>query len=384
MVRAFFVARTSSCDIRGGRATIFFRVLSVYVEDGGGDTAMTLGRACLLAAMFIGGIGRGSAEELFVSKPLTPIKEYTTHIEGPAVNAAGDLFVANIKRPGAGDDGGGIGRVKSGTTASELCTTLPKVPSPNGVQGIGNGIRFDLQGRMYVADFKSHVIHVFDPDCTTRRDYFVARPNVQGKPVFDQPNDLAIARDGTLYASDPKGATGRIWKITKAADGTVTGRPMTSTRTMGRTNGLDLSPDNKTLYVSESKSGAQPARLWAYRINGTTLTADPVLPLKKFTDGGDVDGLRVDTDGRIFVARPEAQQVFILVPPGAVGTAPPPVRTQGKDPTNLTFGGADGRDVYVTQADPAKLFIERFRTDRPGREPCLLTPPPADCRAIAQ
>jgi signal peptidase len=336
---------------------------------------------CWLAAISAGGIGVAAGEDLFVSKPLTPAKEYTSHIEGPAVNAAGDLFVANIKRPGAGDDGGGIGRVKSGTATSELCATLPKVPSPNGVQGIGNGIRFDLQGRMYVADFKNHIIHVFDPGCTMRRDYFVARPNIQGKPVFDQPNDLAIARDGTLYASDPKGGSGRIWKITKAADGTVTGKPMTSTRTMGRTNGLDLSPDNKTLYVSESKVGAQRASVWAYRINGMAL-ADPV-SLKVFSEGGDVDGLRVDTDGRIFVARPEASQVFILVPPGAVGTAPPPVTTQGKNPTNLTFGGADGRDVFVTQADPARLFIERFRTDRPGREPCLQTPAPADCRAIA-
>jgi sugar lactone lactonase YvrE len=337
---------------------------------------------CWLAAISAGGIGVAAGEDLFVSKPLTPAKEYTSHIEGPAVNAAGDLFVANIKMPGAGDDGGAIGRVKSGATTSELFAILPKFPSQNGVQGIGNGIRFDQQDRMYVADFKNHIIHVFEPGpTTTRRDYFVARPNNQGKPAFNQPNDLAIARDGTLYASDPKSGTGRIWKITKAADGTVTGKPMTSTRTMGRTNGLDLSPDNKTLYVSESKVGAQRASVWAYRINGMAL-ADPV-SLKVFTEGGDVDGLRVDTDGRIFVARPEASQIFILVPPGAVGTAPAPVTTQGKNPTNLTFGGADGRDVYVTQADDHKLFIERFRTDRPGREPCLRTPAPADCRPVA-
>ncbi len=344
-------------------------------------TALTSAGAgvCLLAAISAGGIGGAAGEELFVSKPLTPVKEYTSHIEGPAVNAAGDLFVANIKMQGAGDKGGAIGRVKNGATTSQLFAILP---SHKGVGGVGNGIRFDLQGRMYVADFPNHIIHVFEPGSTTRRDYFVARPNSEGKPVFDQPNDLAIARDGTLYASDPKGGSGRIWKITKAADGTVTGKPMVSTRTMGRTNGLDLSPDNKTLYVSESKFHASPASLWAYRIDGATL-ADPV-PLKVFTEGGDVDGLRVDTDGRIFVARPEVGQVFILVPPGAVGETPPAVPTQGINPSNLTFGGADGRDVYITQADPAKRFIERFRTNRPGREPCLQTPAPADCRAIAQ
>jgi hypothetical protein len=46
-------------------------------------------------------------------------------------------------------------------------------------------------------------------------------------------------------------------------------------------------------------------------------------------------------------------------------------------------GGADGRDVFVTQADNNNILIERFRTDRPGREPCLQTPTPADCRPIA-
>jgi hypothetical protein len=88
-------------------------------------------------------------EILFNSTQLTQKNEYTTRIEGPAVNAAGDLFVANIRIPGAADPdrkGGGIGVMKSGTTQSELFGQ----PLPD--DGIGNGIRFDLQGRMYVAD----------------------------------------------------------------------------------------------------------------------------------------------------------------------------------------------------------------------------------------
>jgi sugar lactone lactonase YvrE len=91
----------------------------------------------------------------------------------------------------------------------------------------------------------------------------------------------------------------------------------------------------------------------------------------------DVDGQRVDTDGRIFVARPDAGVVAIIVPPGSAGTAHADVPTKGSAPTNLTFGGADGRDVYVTQSQGG--FVERFRTDRPGREPCLQTPAPPGC-----
>jgi signal peptidase len=334
---------------------------------------------CLLTAIS-GGTGVAAGEELFVSKPLTPVGEYNKGIEGPAVNAAGDLFVVGFKIPDDPNSRRGIGRVKKGAAQSERFAKLP--PGAG-----GNAIRFDLQGRMYVADFMLHQIEVFEPGSTTAQSYFLPPPKPDGKPGFTQPNDIAIARDGTIYASDPDfgHGTGRIWKITRGPNGKAVGAVMTSTRPQGITNGLDLSPDNKTLYVSESKFNAanRPASVWAYRIDGTALVADPT-PLRTFSEGGDVDGLKVDTDGRIFVARPEAGEVVILVPPGSPGAPQPRVATAGKNPNNLTFGGADGRDVFVTQADPAKLFIERFRTDRPGREPCLQTPAPADCRPIAQ
>jgi sugar lactone lactonase YvrE len=340
------------------------------------------GSACLLATIFISGIG-AAAEPLFHSQPLTRSNEYTTHIEGPAVNADGDLFVVNIKIPDAADPdkGGGIGRMKKGTTQSELFATLPH-------DGVGNGIRFDLHGRMYVADFPRHLIHVFEAGSNVPQPYFPAPPNTTG-PAFNQPNDLAIARDGTLYASDPnRDGTGRIWKITRAPDGTVTGKIMRSAaaRKQGKTNGIDLSPDNKTLYVSESrfKPPGEPvviAAVYAYRIDGLKLADEN--RIAHFATG-DVDGLRVDTDGRIFVARPDAGEVAIIVPPGSVGATHAAVPTAGPAPTNLTFGGADGRDVFVTQSDKNNRFIERFRTDRPGREPCLQTPAPPGCTPIAQ
>jgi hypothetical protein len=347
-------------------------------------TRAALGGICFLAAVSLPGIGR--AEDLFVSKQLTPGGEYNKGIEGPAVNAAGDLFVVSFKKPGAvAGSRRSIGQVKKGTAQSRFFGDLLD-------GGRGSGIRFDLQGRMYVADFKKNMIQVFEAGSTDPQRYFAAPldPNNPAKPHFTQPNDIAIARDGTIYASDPDfpAGKGRIWKITRGANGMGVGTIMTSTRPQGGTNGLDLSPDNKTLYVSESKFGNRPASLWAYRIDGTALVADPT-PLHTFTEGGDADGLRVDTDGRIFLARPEAKEVFILVPPGSPGTPQAPVKTAGKNPNNLTFGGADGRDVYVTQStdganpnDDSKRFIEHFRTDRPGREPCLLTPAPADCRPV--
>jgi sugar lactone lactonase YvrE len=286
-----------------------------------------------------------AAEELFISQRLTPPDDlYTRGIEGPAVDAANNLYVVNFVRSGT------IGRVRAGQNRSEIFAVLPG-------GSIGNGIRFDRGGRMFVADFKKHNVFVFEPGQTTPRIYFHS-------DQFNQPNDLAIANDGTLYASDPdfRGRRGRIWRIAPGANGAGNGIVMQSARAMGVTNGLDLSPDGRSLYVSESNT----REIWAYRIDGDKLI-EPRL-VKKF-DAAELDGLRTDADGRILIARPASGKVTLLTPDGAVVRE---IQTLGQNPSNLTFGADDGRTVYVTQVDGR--FVELFRADRRGRETCTSSP----------
>ncbi len=303
--------------------------------------------ASLLVALSVCFVDRSNAadEPLFVSKRITPPGEYTSGIEGPAVDASGNLYGVNFRESGT------IGKLAVGASKSQLFTSLPS-------GSIGNGIRFDRQGRMYIADFKKHNVWVIEPGETTPKIYFHS-------DRFNQPNDLAIAADGTLYASDPRFAApagGQIWRITRGADGKGRGEVMSSPRRLGVTNGLDLSPDGATLYVSESNS----RQVWAYRLDGDKLI-DPRL-VRTFADF-EVDGLRTDIDGRIYLARLSAGKIAII---GADGSLQREVPVSGKQPTNLTFGGADGKTVFVTQKEGR--FIEAFRVDRPGREPCLHLP----------
>jgi sugar lactone lactonase YvrE len=282
-----------------------------------------------------------AAEELFVSQRLTPPDDrYTGGIEGPAVDAANNLYVVNFVRSGT------IGRVRAGQSRSEIFALLPP-------GSIGNGIRFDRNGRMFVADFKRHNVFVFEPRQTTARVYFHS-------DQFSQPNDLAISNDGILYASDPdfRGRRGRIWRIAPGPNSTGNGVVMQSARAMGVTNGLDLSPDGRMLYVSESNT----REIWAYRID-TDKLIEPRM-VRKF-ETAELDGLRTDADGRILIARPASGKVTLLTPDGTVIRE---IQTLGQKPSNLTFGGADGRTVYVTQVDGR--FVEHFRTDRRGRETC--------------
>jgi signal peptidase len=295
---------------------------------------------CLGAAL----ASQAAAQPLFESRALTPPGEYTFGIEGPAVDGAGNLYVVNHLRQGT------IGKVAAGAARSELFAELP--PGSTGVS-----IRFGADKRMYLADYKAHNVFVFDPGASTPRVYFHS-------DTFNQPNDMAFARDGTLYASDPnwRGRSGQVWRIAPRGDGTGEGAVMASPRKLTTTNGIDLSPDEKTLYVAESET----REIWAYRLDGDKLTAPRLV--KKYADAS-LDGIRTDIDGRIYVARILKGTVDVLAGDGKLIRE---IRMTAKEPSNLAFGGPDGKTVYVTQRQGG--YIETFRVDRPGREFCLQRP----------
>ncbi|NPU10607.1 SMP-30/gluconolactonase/LRE family protein [Bradyrhizobium sp. 83002] len=282
-----------------------------------------------------------AAPKLFESSQLTPSGEYTFGIEGPAVDRDGNLYVVNLGKAGT------IGRLAPEATASETFTELPE-------GSIGNAIRIDATGTMFIADYKKHNIFAIAPGTTEPRLVFHA-------DEMSQPNDITLARNGTIYASDPswKSRSGRIWRIAKGPDGTMQGVAMTSPRAMGTTNGIDLSPDGRTLYVGESNSG----EIWSYAMQNDAL-AQPRL-IAKF-EPNTIDGLRTDANGRLFVARILKGTIAVLAPDGRMVRD---IALKAKEPTNLAFGGSDGKTVYVTQRQGG--FIESFRTDVEGREHCL-------------
>jgi sugar lactone lactonase YvrE len=278
---------------------------------------------------------------LFQSQQVTRAGEYTFGIEGPAVDTTGNLYVVNFQKAGT------IGKLQPRAAASELFATLPE-------GSIGNSIRFAPDGRMFIADYKKHNIFVIEPGSAVPREYFHS-------DEFNQPNDMTIAKDGTIYASDPhwKRRDGQVWKISRSADGKVSGETMASPRAMSTTNGIDLSPDGKALYVGESNT----REIWAYRIEGSKLGSPRLV--RKFPDH-DIDGIRTDVDGRIYVARMLKGTVVILTDSGRIERE---ISLTASEPSNLAFGGADGRTIYVTQRKGG--YIESFRVDRPGREFCL-------------
>jgi signal peptidase len=306
--------------------------------------AITSGRNfwCLCSSILLIITTPARAEtKLFESVQVTPSGEYTFGIEGPAVDPDGNLFVVNFGQPGT------VGKLAAGGTASERFAVLPD-------GSIGNAIRFARDGTMFIADYKKHNIFAIPKGTSEPAVWFHS-------DEMNQPNDLTIARDGTIYASDPnwKGREGHIWRIARAADGSAQGQVMTAPRAMGTTNGIDLSPDGRTLYVGESSNG----QVWSYTIRGAELTD---AKLVKSFQPDTIDGLRTDVAGRLYVARILKGTIALMKPNGAVERE---IALKGKEPTNLAFGGSDGKTIFVTQRQGG--FIESFRTDQQGREHCL-------------
>ena len=276
------------------------------------------------------GVAQAADESLFAARPLTAENSFTIGVEGPACDVQGNIYAVNFARQQT------IGRVTP-DGKGEVFVELPG-------KSTGNGIVIARDGTLFVADYVGHNILRLDPK--SRAVSVFAHDD-----RMNQPNDLALAPSGDLYASDPnwKENAGQVWQASPA------GKLSLVATNMGTSNGIEVSPDGKTLYVNESVQ----RNVWAFTIESDGSLTHKRL-LKKFDTHG-FDGMRCDVDGNLYIARHGKGTVVKLSPTGEVLRE---VDVLGSKPSNLCFGGPDGRTVYVTEVVHRRIV--QFRVDRPG------------------
>ncbi len=255
---------------------------------------------------------------------------FTSGIEGPAVGPDGILYVVNFQEKGT------IGKV-SPESKAELFVRLPE-------GSVGNGIRFNSSGTMLIADYTNH--NVLQVNMHTLEILPLAHND-----KMNQPNDIAINDNDVVFASDPnwQAGTGQLWRIDP--DGTVT----LLESDMGTTNGIEVSPDNQKLYVNESVQ----RNVWAYDLSAEGTLSNKKL-LIRFDDFG-MDGMRCDAAGNLYITRHGKGTVAIVSPEGKLIHE---VQLTGSKPSNITFGGDDGKTCFVTLQDRGN--IEVFRSEHAG------------------
>jgi len=258
-----------------------------------------------------------SCKKELANKSVDASKEhlFTKGIEGPAIDSKGNLYAVNFKQEGT------IGIVDKQGNPS-LFTKLP-----NG--SIGNGIRFDHNDNMYIADYKKHTILYIKKG--TKKAIIFAQDS-----TMNQPNDLAIASNGILYASDPnwKNNTGNIWMLKNR-------KLHLLEKNMGTTNGIEVSPDGKKLYVNESVQ----RNVWVYDILADGTLSNKKL-FAKFKDFG-LDGMRCDEKGNLYICRYGKGTVVVLSPKAKQLRE---ITLKGKKVSNISLNKKT-KQAFVTLAD---------------------------------
>lgn len=274
---------------------------------------------------------QASCQQSFVVTDHTAENVFTSGIEGPAFDDKGNLYVVNYEREGT------IG-VVSPDGSARLFINLPEGST-------ANGIKFDSKGNMYLADYTGHNVLKVDMQSKAVSTYV-------HDDRFNQPNDIIVNSKDQFFASDPnwKAGTGKLWRIDAG------GKAVLLAEGMGTTNGIALSPDERTLYVNESAQ----RKIWAFDVDDAGNISNKKL-FAEFPDFG-FDGMACDSKGNLYVTRHGKGTIAILSPDGKVTRE---VQLKGKRCSNLVFGGKNGKTVYVTMQD--RKGIEKFQADHPGK-----------------
>jgi gluconolactonase len=218
--------------------------------------------------------------------------------------------------------------------------------------GEGNGNTFDLEGRLVSCEGGNR--RVTRTHAGGRIEVLADR--FEGKR-FTRPNDVVCRSDGSLWFTDPgyrvplaqRELDAGVYRI--APDGTTT-----LAAPCEYPNGLAFAPDERTLYVANTR--------WTAYIHALELdAAGTVVRRRIFADmssdetPGVPDGMKVDVEGRVYCTGPGGTWVF-----APDGTRLGIIRTP-EVPANVAFGGPDLRTLFFT----AHTSIYTLRAKVPGQ-----------------
>ncbi len=261
--------------------------------------------------------------------------------EGGAMDADGSILFSDI--------GNRILRYDPKTNK----TTVFREPS-----GRANGMMFDTHGRLIVAEGANtgggRRVTITGRDGTVR-----VLADEYNDRRFNSPNDIAIDREDRVYVSDPRyvGNESRELDFEGVFRISIEGNVLPMNLTVYKPNGLVISPDGKTLYVSDN--GPRRRALIAARLGDRGKAADPKV-IHEFSDRRGIDGMTVTTDGRIVAAAGSSKTAgaYVFSPEGKLlEIIPTP-----EDPANVEFGGDDGKTLYIC----AGRSLYRIKTTMTG------------------
>ena len=260
--------------------------------------------------------------------------------EGPAVAQSGEVFFTNIP-------------------AAEVLAWHPGTKTLRIVRENSenaNGLLFDPKGRLLACEGAAGRVTRMD---LGSGDITVLADGYDGLPL-EAPNDLVQDRQGRIYfTSRPAGSVERKGNVNAVyridPDGSL--HRLLSDPEVHVPNGVALSPDERTLYLIDADGGEGRQR----NITSRDLLPDGTLANRRvivdFSPGRSGDGMCVDAKGHLYVAAGLHERrgssetldtrpgIHVFSPEGELLAF---AETPQDTVTNCTFGGPDGRTLYVT------------------------------------
>jgi sugar lactone lactonase YvrE/predicted alpha/beta superfamily hydrolase len=244
--------------------------------------------------------------------------------EGPASNARGEVFftdVPNSKIYKVGLDG----KVSPFIADSKR----------------GSGAEFGPDGRLYTVAGATQQIVAYDS---------AGAPAVVGEGFAG--NDLVVASNGNIYVTNPPPGNSndpsKLWLVKPS------GEKKELDSGLRFSNGITLSPDQTLLYVADMRSHW----VYSYQVQPDGMLANKQryywLHVPDTHDDSGADGMRVDRDGRLYVATRMGVQICDQA--GRVNAILP---TPNGRVSNLCFGGENGDTLFATCGD--KVYKRKLK-----------------------
>jgi sugar lactone lactonase YvrE/enterochelin esterase-like enzyme len=262
------------------------------------------------------GAGSSQLREILIpGEDWTLVGEGYTFTEGPAADPSGEVVFNDVRQSKTykiGADG------------------RPRLFLADSKQG--NGQAFGPRGMLYAVAAGAEQVVAYDDD----RDMTPIASGFRG-------NDLVVRFDRSIYVTNPSSVASepsKVWHID--AEGT---KRVVDTG-LRFANGVALSPDQSLLYVADSRTHW----VYSYQIQPDGSLANKQryyhLHVPDTADDAGADGMRVDREGRLYVATRMGIQVCDQA--GRVNAIIP---TPNGKVSNLCFGGPEFNTIYATCGD---------------------------------
>jgi gluconolactonase len=251
-------------------------------------------------------------------------------LEGPSFDRDGNLYIVDIP----------YGRIFRISPAGEFTLVAEYDGEPN-------GLKIARDGRIVITDYR-HGLMTLDPASGKVTSMLERRWSERFKGV----NDLIFAGNGDIYFTDQgqtgmHDPTGRVYRlrVDGALDQIVNNVPSP--------NGLVLNGSEHVLYVAATRGNA----IWRIPLmpDGTASKVGIFIQLSGSLGGP--DGLAMDEQDNLAIAHAGLGTVWIF---SRLGEPLYRIRScQGLATTNVAYGGADNKYLYITESESGCVLIAR-------------------------